>query len=237
MIRKNRLRRQAATRDGFDIDLNGLAQRCSTAWSALGGLGPLRSPASTSIRPEEDSEDGINKSRFFLKPDSRAHARVHSARPTLPDNPSDFAGRQLRADRGHLGIAALFFFFREPQATSTSPRRCRVQGDDVYPLERADVARARELARETWRREAILHQCSGRPGAGQLVKPSSRNRLEVDVKGLPLTRHRAGLRSWRAGEPGDIALGLWQPSDVEPYAYLKALEARYIAGERTSGVS
>jgi ABC-type oligopeptide transport system substrate-binding subunit len=57
--------------------------------------------------------------------------------------------------------------------------------------------------------------------------------LDVDVRGLPL--HTASSNYFEKlaapGEPWDLALGLWQPSYVDPYAYLNQLfDARYIGG-------
>ena len=52
-------------------------------------------------------------------------------------------------------------------------------------------------------------------------------------RGSRSTRRRAAYFAKLAtpGEPWDIALGLWQPSYVDPYAYINQLfDARYIGG-------
>ena len=69
---------------------------------------------------------------------------------------------------------------------------------------------------------------------GQLVKEQlSAIGLEVEVKGFPLHTASATYQSKLAtrGEPWDLALALWQPSYVDPYAYINQLfDARYIGG-------
>ena len=69
---------------------------------------------------------------------------------------------------------------------------------------------------------------------GQLVKRQlAEIGLEVDVRGLPLHTASSGYfaKLGTPGEPWDLALGLWQPSYVDPYAYLnQLLDGRYIGG-------
>ena len=108
---------------------------------------------------------------------------------------------------------------------------------DIYPLERSDVARARELAAGNLRdAKAVMYtNDSSLPLAlAQLVKRQlAEIGLEVEVRGLPL--HTASSawfgRLATPGEPWDIALGLWQPSYVDPYAYINQLfDTRYAGG-------
>jgi ABC-type transport system substrate-binding protein len=69
---------------------------------------------------------------------------------------------------------------------------------------------------------------------GQLIKRQlAEIGLDVDVVGVPL--HTASNEYFSklaaADEPWDIALGLWQPSYIDPYAYLNQLfDAQYIGG-------
>ena len=52
------------------------------------------------------------------------------------------------------------------------------------------------------------------------------------MRGYPLHTASATYQSKLAtrGEPWDLALALWQPSYVDPYAYINQLDARYIGG-------
>ena len=69
---------------------------------------------------------------------------------------------------------------------------------------------------------------------GQIVrKQLAQIGLDVEVKGIPL--HTASAAYFeKLGTPGeswDIALGLWQPSYADPYAYLNQLfDSRYLGG-------
>ena len=69
---------------------------------------------------------------------------------------------------------------------------------------------------------------------GQLVKRQlAEIGLDVEVRGIPLHTASAAYYTKLAtpGEPWDLSLGLWQPSYVDPYAYInQLLDARYIGG-------
>jgi ABC-type transport system substrate-binding protein len=108
---------------------------------------------------------------------------------------------------------------------------------NIYPLERADLGRARELARGNLRSGKVVLYTASAPlpmALGQLVKRQlAEIGLEVDVRGLPLHTASGAYFAKLAtpGEPWDLALGLWQPSYVDPYAYLnQLLDGRYIGG-------
>ena len=106
---------------------------------------------------------------------------------------------------------------------------------NIYPTEHADLRRARALARGNLRGgKVVLYTNSTRLPMefGLLVKQQLKEiGLDVDVVGLPLHTASAAYfnRLATPGEPWDLALGLWQPSYVDPYAYLnQLLDARYI---------
>jgi peptide/nickel transport system substrate-binding protein len=108
---------------------------------------------------------------------------------------------------------------------------------DVYPLERADLQRAKALAAGNLRGgKAVLYVASAPlPLAiGQLVKQQlAEIGLEVSVQGIPLHSASAAYfnKLGTPGEPWDIAFGLWSPSYIDPFAYINLLfDRRFIGG-------
>ena len=107
---------------------------------------------------------------------------------------------------------------------------------DVYPLERPNLARAKELAQGSLRgAKAVLYvNTSPLPMAiGQLVKQQlAEIGLEVEVRGIPIHSATAAYFNKLAtpGEPWDIAFGLWTPSYIDPYAYINLLFDRRFVG-------
>ena len=108
---------------------------------------------------------------------------------------------------------------------------------DVYPLERADLQRAKALASGNLRGgKAVLYvNSSPMPMAiGQLIKQQlAEIGLEVEVRGIPI--HSASAAYFNklatAGEPWDLAFGLWSPSYIDPFAYINLLfDGRFVGG-------
>ena len=69
---------------------------------------------------------------------------------------------------------------------------------------------------------------------GQLVRQQlAEIGLEVEVRGIPI--HSASAAYFNklatAGEPWDIAFGLWSPSYIDPFAYINLLfDRRFVGG-------
>ena len=108
---------------------------------------------------------------------------------------------------------------------------------DVYPLERADLQRARALARGNLRDgKAVLYvNSSPLPMAiGQLVRQQlAEIGLQVEVRPIPIHSASAAYFNKLAtgGEPWDIAFGLWSPSYIDPFAYINLLfDRRFVGG-------
>jgi ABC-type oligopeptide transport system substrate-binding subunit len=181
---------------------------------------------------------GINKSRFFVRPGFTLRMLAfNSARPVFHDN-------------ANLRKAVNFALNRRAIVDGTNGPRASVPSDqylpaampgfrnaNIYPLERADLEKARELARGNLRggRVVLYTNSSYLPMTfGQIVRRQlAEIGLDVEVRGFPL--HTASAAYYdklaRAGEPWDLALGLWQPAYVDPYAYLnQLLDGRYIGG-------
>ena len=180
---------------------------------------------------------GINRSRFFVRPGFTLRMiAFNSARPVFQDN-------------ANLRKAVNFALNRRAIVNGTSPR-ASVPSDqylpsimpgfknaDVYPLERGDLAKARDLARGNLRGGRVVMYTANTelPKAfAQLVRRQlAEIGLDVEVRPLPLHTASAAYFAKLAttGEPWDLALGLWQPSYVDPYAYLnQLLDGRYAGG-------
>lgn len=181
---------------------------------------------------------GINRSRFFVRPGFTLRMlALNSARPLFRDNASLRKAVNFALDRRAIvnGIGSPLASVPSDQyLPSIMPG---FKNADIYPLERANPNRARELARGNLRSgKAVLYtNDSPLPLAfGQLVKRQlAEIGLDVEVKGIPIHSASAAYFGMLAapGEPWDLALGLWQPSYVDPYAYINQLfDARYIGG-------
>ncbi|MBA3297619.1 MAG: hypothetical protein H0U19_11870 [Acidobacteria bacterium] len=242
ILRKNRFYGGKRTHhvDGFNIDLTAVSpqevldrvERGDADWGhTLAGI--YLDPARGLV-----AKYGINRSRFFLKPGFTLRMLAfNSARPLFRDNPSLRRAVNFALDRRAIvGVAG------GPLASTPSDQYLPVtlpgfKESDVYPLEKADVGRARELAQGNLRDGKAVLYTNETPlpfALGQLVKRQlAEIGLAVEVKGLPLHTASSAYFAKLAvpGEPWDIALGLWQPSYVDPYAYLNQLfDARYIGG-------
>jgi peptide/nickel transport system substrate-binding protein len=113
---------------------------------------------------------------------------------------------------------------------------------DVYPLERADPERARELARGNLRgAKAVFYTGDfGFPLAvAQLAKQQlAAIGLEVDIKPLPVHTGSAAYLDLLAkpGTEWDIALVVWTPNLPDPQAYLNLLlDSHHLGGTNVAG--
>jgi peptide/nickel transport system substrate-binding protein len=181
---------------------------------------------------------GINRTRFFVRPGFTLRLLAfNSARPLFRDNPNlrkavNFALNRRAIVNGTNGPRASV-----PTDQYIPPVMPGFRNADIYPLDRANLGKARALARGNLRggRAILYTNSSALPMAfGLIVKRQlAEIGLDVDVRGLPLHTASSAYfgRLAAPGEPWDLALGLWQPSYVDPYAYLnQLLDARYAGG-------
>jgi peptide/nickel transport system substrate-binding protein len=179
---------------------------------------------------------GINRSQFHLRPGLTLRLLAfNSARPLFRNNPSlrravNFAlNRRALVNTGGTNVSRP----TDQYLPSIVPG---FKDADVYPLERADLQRARALANGNLREgKAVLYvNNSALPMAiGQLVKQQlAEIGLEVEVRGIPLHSASAAYFNKLAtpGEPWDIAFGLWSPSYIDPFAYINLLFDRRFVG-------
>jgi peptide/nickel transport system substrate-binding protein len=226
--------------DGFDVDLRALSPQEVVARVDRGDADWGYTTAGIYFDPSLGlvAKYGINRSRFFVRPGFTLRMLAfNSARPVFRNNSS-------------LRKAVNFALNRRAIVNGTSGPLATVPSDqylpsvmpgfkdaNIYPLERADLARARQLASGNLHggKVVLYTNNSTLPMAfGHFVKRQlAEIGLEVDVRGLPLHTASAAYYAKLAapGEPWDLALGLWQPSYVDPYAYLnQLLDGRYIGG-------
>lgn len=179
---------------------------------------------------------GINRSRLYLRPGLILRLLAfNSSRPLFRDNPQLRRAVNFALDRRALvGTGGSHVSRASDQyLPSILPG---FKDADVYPLERANLARARALAKGNLRSgKAVLYvNSSPVPMAiGQLVKQQlAEIGLEVQVQGIPI--HSASAAYFKklatSGEPWDLAVGLWSPSYIDPYAYINLLFDRRFVG-------
>jgi peptide/nickel transport system substrate-binding protein len=226
--------------DGFDVDL-----------SALSPQDPLRlvdrgaadwAYVTSGIYFDKSlglvAKYGINRSRFFVKPGFTLRMLAfNSARDVFRNNPS-------------LRRAVNYALNRQAIVDGTSGRLASVPSDqylpstmpgfrdaNIYPLDHPNLKSARQLAKGNLpSRKVVMYTANSTLPVtlAQLVKQQlAKIGLDVEVVAIPLhTASYAWYRKLaRPGEPWDIALGLWQPAYVDPYAYLNQLwDGRYIGG-------
>jgi peptide/nickel transport system substrate-binding protein len=242
VLRENRFYRGRRPHhvDGFDIDLRAVTPQEVVRRVDRGDADWGYTTAGIYFDPTLGivAKYGINRSRFFVRPGFTLRMLAfNSARPVFRDNPN-------------LRKAVNFALNRRAIVNGTSGPLATVPSDqylpaampgfrdaNIYPLERPNLRRARQLASGNLRggRVVLYTNNTALPMAfGQLVKRQlAEIGLEVEVRGFPL--HTASgayyAKLAKPGEQWDLALGLWQPSYVDPYAYLnQLLDGRYIGG-------
>ena len=180
---------------------------------------------------------GLNRSQLFVRPGLTLRMLAfNSSRPLFRNNPS-----LRRAVNFALNRRALVGVGGSQVSRPTDQYLPSIMPGfkeaDVYPLERADLQRAKALANGNLRDgKAVLYvNSSAIPMAiGQLVRQQlAEIGLQVDVRGIPI--HSASAAYFNklatAGEPWDIAFGLWSPSYIDPFAYINLLfDRRFVGG-------
>lgn len=226
--------------DGFDVDLTALSpqdplrlvDRGAADWAYV--TSGIYFDKSLGLV----AKYGINRSRFFVKSGFTLRMLAfNSARDVFRNNPS-------------LRKAVNYALNRQAIVDGTSGRLASVPSDqylpstmpgfrdaNIYPLDHPNLKRARQLAKGNLpSRKVVMYTANSTLPVtlAQLVKQQLKKiGLDVEVVAIPL--HTASYAWYRKlahpGEPWDIALGLWQPAYVDPYAYLNQLwDGRYIGG-------
>jgi len=231
--------------DGFDVDLRAPSldepirsiDRGETDWTT--NLMPVfLNPALGLVE-----KYGINRSRFFSQRGLALRMLAfNSSRPLFRNNPALRRAVNFALDRQAL------------QAIGGGPLAGRVtdqympalvpgfRDGDVYPLERSDPERARELTRGNIRGgKAVFYTGDfGFPLAvAQLAKQQlAAIGLEVEIKPLPVHTGSAAYLDLLAkpSTEWDIALVVWTPNLPDPQAYLNLLlDSHHVGGTNVAG--
>jgi peptide/nickel transport system substrate-binding protein len=178
---------------------------------------------------------GINRSRLFLRPGLTLRMLAfNSSRPLFRNNSRLRQAVNFALNRRAL-VSAGGPLVSRPTDQYLPAIMPGFKDADVYPLERADLQRAKALAAGNVRSgKAILYvNTSPLPMAiGQLVRQQlAEIGLDVEVRGIPIHSASAAYFNKLAtpGEPWDLAFGLWSPSYLDPFAYINLLlDRRYL---------
>lgn len=181
---------------------------------------------------------GINRSRFFVKPGFTLRMLAfNSARDVFRNNPSLRQAVNYALDRKAIVKGTSGPLASVPSDQYLPSKMPGFRDENIYPLDHPNLKRAQQLAKGNLpsRRVVMYTAASTLPlTLAQLVKQQlAKIGLDVDIVAIPL--HTASSAWYRKlahpGEPWDLALGLWQPAYVDPYAYLNQLwDGRYIGG-------
>ncbi len=224
--------------DGFDVDLRASSPQEMLTRVKQGDADWGHTVAGIYLDPSLAlvSTYGVNRSRFFVKPGLTLRMLAfNSSRPLFRDNPG-----LRRAINYALGRRALQFagpLSSELTDQYLPPALPGFSDATVYPLERPDLETAKALASGNTRGgKAVFYTTDAPPAlaAAQLVKRQLVEiGLEVEVKALPIHIATAAYVGKLAalGEPWDIALVLWTPNFIDPFAYVNAmLDRQFIGG-------
>jgi peptide/nickel transport system substrate-binding protein len=186
---------------------------------------------------------GVNKSQFFLRPGLTMRALLlNSSRPLFKDNPSLRRAVNLAVNR------------RELSRTTASAAGTGTPTDQLLPSlvpgfrdarittrTSSDVRRAKSLASGHTRDGKAIFYVPNFPPPLALAQLARRQLAEIglDVQLRPVPFHltNAGYLGplGAPGEAWDIAIMLWTPDYIDPYAYVnRLLDARFIGGTNLS---
>lgn len=223
--------------DGYDVDLRAASpqevlqrvERGEADWGhTLSGI--YFDPALGLVE-----RYGVNRSQLYVRAGLTARILAFNlSRPLFRNNPQLRKAVNFALDRRAL-VATGGAYVSRPSAQVVPPIVPGFKNANVYPLQRADVQRARALARGNLRGAKAVLYVNSSPlpmSIGQLVRRQlAEIGLDVEVQGIPI--HSASAAYFRKlatpGEPWDIAFGLWTPNYIDPFAYVNLLfESRFL---------
>jgi peptide/nickel transport system substrate-binding protein len=218
--------------DGFDVDLRAASQQESLDRVERGEADWAFAVAPAYFEPSRRlvAKYGVNRSQFFVRPGlALRHLPFNFSRRLFRNNPRLRQAVNFALNRRALvraaGISPLTERLTDQYLAPTLPG---FKEAEIYPLDRADVRRARELARGNTRGgKATLYvvDIAGPRAIAQLVKRQlAQIGLDVNVRPIPPSAFFTRLDA--QGEPWDLAVGaLWGPAFIDPYTYINELFA------------
>jgi peptide/nickel transport system substrate-binding protein len=182
---------------------------------------------------------GLDKSQFFIRPGLTLRVLVlNSSRPLFRGNPQLRRAVNFAVNRRALSATTAS---AQGSGTLTDQYVPRVvpgfRDARINPLASSDVSRAKNLARgHTRDGTAIFYVPDFAPPlafAQATKRQLAEIGLEVTLRPVPYHVTNSAYLGplGRPGEPWDIALMLWTPDYIDPYAYVnRLLDARFIGG-------
>jgi peptide/nickel transport system substrate-binding protein len=219
--------------DGYDVDLRPRApgelldriERGEADWAYT--TAPILLDPSRGLI----AKYGLNRSQFFVRPGLTLRVLLlNSSRPLFKDNPGLRRAVNLALNRRALSTAA---GGAQGSGTPTDQYLPSIlpgfHDARVNALSTSDVRRAKELARGHTRQGTAVFYVPDFPqplAVAQLVKRQLAE-IGLDVQLRPVPFHVTNSSYLgplgTPGEPWDIALQLWTPDYVDPYAYVNRL--------------
>jgi peptide/nickel transport system substrate-binding protein len=218
--------------DGYDVDLRAGSPQEVLDRVERGGAdwGSVVAPIHFEPGRRLVARYGVNGPRFFVRPGFiLRHIPFNYSRPLFRNNPRLRRAVNFALDRRALVRAAtsspLLDRLTDQYLAPTLPGFKNAQ---IYPLQRPDLRRARELARGNTRGgKATLYVIDVPPqvAIAQLVKRQlAEIGLDADLRPIPLSAFYTRLAA--PGEAWDLAVGpLWGPAFIDPYTYINELFA------------
>jgi peptide/nickel transport system substrate-binding protein len=218
--------------DGFDVDLTAPSPRDMIQRIERGEADWGHNVAPVFLDPALGlvQKYGVNFSQFFLKPGlTLSLLAFNTSRPLFRNNPKLRRAVNFALDRQAL------------QATGGGPLTGRLtdqyippivpgfRNGPIYPLQRANLRRARALARGNLRGGTAVLYTANFPAPLAVAQLAKQQLVEIglDVVIRPSPFHIATAAYLaelaRRGEPWDVALVLWAPNLPDPSAYLNLL--------------
>jgi peptide/nickel transport system substrate-binding protein len=231
--------------DGFDVDLRAaspteMIQRIDRGEADWGHtvVGVYLDPALALV-----ARHGLNRARFFVKPGlSMRLLAFNSSRPLFRNNPRLRQAVNFALNRTALLASAGGAVAGTPSDQYLPPAVPGFRDADIYPLERPELERARQLARGNLRDGRAVLYTSTIPQALVPAQLAARQLaeigLEVEVRPLPIHIGTAAYFERLAvrGEPWDLALVLWTPNLPDAHAYINLLlEGRFVGRTNMAG--
>ena len=174
---------------------------------------------------------GIDKEQFFLTPGYgfRGYA-LNTSRPLFRDNPQLRKAVNFAIDRAALRRAGGGRLESRLTDQYLPPTMTGFRDAYIYPLEKPDLNRARELARGRTRGgKAVLYTVTTdpHPAFAQSIKRNlAKIGLDVEVKTFPTPAYFGRLGP---GGPWDIGFAPWIADYDDPYAVLNVLlDGRFV---------
>jgi ABC-type oligopeptide transport system substrate-binding subunit len=221
--------------DGFDVDLRAASyaevldriERGDVDWGWA--LSPFY------FEPERRlvAKYGINRSQFFLRPGYtfRGYA-FNTSRPLFRNNPRLRRAVSFAIDRSAFRRAAGGEVSSRLTDQYLPPGMRGFKDVRIYPLDRADLRRARALARGHTRGGKVSLYTIDMPNHVAFAQSIKQNlakiELEVRITAIPLQAYFFGKRLMATG-PYDLGFATWTADYDDPYAVLNVqLEGQYV---------